>query len=152
MVYLLMSGRGWQDVSFLLSKRLGQAPAHEQFPPRVELSPRGGNFINFGKEELGKEMDMRNNNTDSDFYDRRIALSMLKRAIILDLTKRGAIPKPGEDGYWYAIGYHLIGGNKYLTDRQYDAIRMLHHLALPPTSDEVLEVRQGVSDRASEDY
>lgn len=93
---------------------------------------------------------MRNYNASSDFYDRRIALSMLKRAIILDFTNRGAIPKPGEDGYWYAIGYHLIGGNKYLTDRQYDAVRMLHHLALPPTTDEVLEVRQGVSDRVSE--
>lgn len=96
-------------------------------------------------------MDMWIDKNDSDFYDRRIALSMLKRAIILEFTKRGAIPNPGEGGYWYAIGYHLIGGNKYLTDRQYDAISMLRHLALPPTTDEVLEVRQGVSDRISED-
>lgn len=88
---------------------------------------------------------------DSDFYDRKIAWSMLKRAIILEFTKRGAIPKPDEDGYWYAIGYHIIGGKKYLTDRQYDAIRVLRNFTVPPTTDEVLEVRRGVSDRISED-
>lgn len=96
-------------------------------------------------------MDMRNDNTDSDFYELKLALRMLKRAIALEFLMRGAIPKPGEDGYWYALGYHLIGGNKYLTDHQYDAIRVFRGFDTPPTTDEVMEIRQGVSARASED-
>lgn len=95
---------------------------------------------------------MRNDNANSDFYDLKIKIlwRMLKRAIILDFTKRGAIPKSDEDGYWYAIGYHLIGGNKYLTDHQYDALKVFRDFKVPPTADDVMEIRRGVSDRISE--
>ena len=98
-------------------------------------------------------MDMRNDNADSDFYDLKIKIlwSMLKRAVALEFLMRGAIPKKDEDGYWYAIGYHLIGGNKYLTDRQHDALRVFRDFKVPPTADEVMEIRRGVSDRVSED-
>ena len=86
------------------------------------------------------------------FYDFKLALRMLKRLIVLYITNRDSLLKKGEEGRWYAIGYHLIGGSKYLRDRQYDAIGVLLDFEVPPTPDEVLEIRQGVSDRISEEY
>lgn len=97
-------------------------------------------------------MDMKNDNTNTDFYKLKIALRMLKRVIVLHFTNRDAVPKKDETGKWYAVGYHLIGGSKYLTDRQDDAIRIFRDFDVPPTADDVMEIRRGVSDRISEGY
>lgn len=95
---------------------------------------------------------MRNDDANTDFYKVKIALRMLKRVIGLYFTNREAIPKEGDPEYWYALGYHLIGGSKYLLDRQEDAIRLFQDFDVPPTPDESAEIRRGVSDRVSEGY
>lgn len=92
---------------------------------------------------------MKNDDANTDFYKFKTALRMLKRVIVLYFTNRDALPEKGDARHWYALGYHLIGGDKYLTDHEYDAIRVFRDFDVPPTADEEMEIRQGVSDRVS---